>query len=213
MIDEPDCLKLLGEHRRGEAFDVAGHRFVDFVSHGTVLEDCTVRIRGSARGIVFHGATLERCRIESRRRFVGFSWHDVILDRCVFTGQFLSCDFGPRPDVYPDHPAGRVLDCDFSQAQLHSCRFFNSDMRRIVWPKWPCFTVLDPEQNAKDWLSIPFPDSYRTVEQALIAEAVADFQVKGVIAACEHAGEMAKKHKVTPEEIHALIAGKSYIVH
>lgn len=209
---EADNLKLLGEHRRGEVFDVGGHRFVDFVSHGTILEECTLRISGSSSGVVFHGGIFRRCLIQTRRRFQNFSWHDVVLDRCVFKGWFVGCDFGPRPDAYPEHPRGEVSYCDFQQARLHQCRFFRSDPARIKLPPWPCFTVREPEQNAADWRAIPFPESYRQVEQALIAEAIPEYRVAGVSAACEHAGEIAKRHNISVDEIKTLVSGKSYII-
>jgi hypothetical protein len=212
MNAEPESIKLLGQHRRGEQFEVGGHRFVDFLSHGTVLEDCTVTIRSSSRGVVFHGATLRRCLIQAKRRFMNFSWHDVLLEECVFKGWFVGCDFGPRPDAYVDHPHGIVSGCDFSQAHVHTCRFFRSEMARLKLPKWPSFTILEPEKNAADWLSIPFPESYRQVEQKLIAEAVPEYRVEGVVAACEHAGEIAKKHRVSIEEIKALVSGRLYIL-
>jgi hypothetical protein len=212
MDTEPDCIKLLGQHRRGESFEVGGHRFVDFLSHGTVLEDCELTIRGSSRGVVFHGATLRRCQIHAKRRFSNFSWHDVVLEECAFQGWFVGCDFGPRPDTYPDHPQGAVVANDFSLAQLHACRFFRTKMSHLKMPTWPCFTVLEPEHNAADWLSIPFPDSYRRVEQQLIAEIVAEYRVEGVVAACEHAGEIAKKHAIAIDEIKELVSGRSYIL-
>jgi hypothetical protein len=212
MDVEPDCIKMFGEHRRGESIEVGGHRFVDYVSHGTVLEDCTLTVRGSLRGVVFHGATFRRCLMLPQRRFASFSWHDVVLDHCVFKGWIYGCDFGPRPDAYPTHPQGAVDDCDFSQARLHLCRFFRTDMARLKLPAWPCFTVLEPERNAADWLAIPFPDSYRRVYQLLIAEAVPDLRVHGVVACTEHAGEIAKKHGISVEAVKALVGGRSYIV-
>lgn len=212
MEPEPDCIKLLGEHRRGEAFEVGGRQFVDFLSHGTVLEDCTITSRASSRGVVFHGAVLRRCLIQAKKRFTNFSWHDVILEECQWKGWFVGNDFGPRPDAYPAGPAGTVSACDFSGAQLHMCRFFRAEMAAQRLPQWPCFTVLEPEANAADWLSIPFPASYGRVEQMLIAEAVPDFRVQGVVAATQHAGEIAKKHSITMEQVKSLVSGKSYIV-
>ena len=212
MNAEPECIKLIGQHRQHDAFEVGSHRFVDFLSHGTVLEECTLTIRGLSRGVVFHGATLRRCLIDAKRRFMNFSWHDVVLEECSFKGRFVGCDFGPRPDAYAAPPHGAVSACDFSQAQLHLCRFFRSEMARQMLPRWPCFTILEPETNAADWLAIPFPESYRRIEQRLIAEAVPEFRVNGVVGACEHAGEIAKKHDVSVDEIKALISGRSYIV-
>lgn len=207
-----DPIKLLGEHRRGEAFEVGRHRFVDFLSHGTVLEDCTVTLAGSARGVVFHGATLRRCTIRARRPFANFSWHDVVLDRCAFAGRFVGCDFGPRPDAYPAHPRGGVAGCDFQGAQLHECRVFRTDVGQLRLPRWPCFAVLEPERNAADWLSIPFPESFGRVEQPLIAEAVPAYRVAGVSAACQDAGEIARRHAIPVAEIRRLLDGRPYIL-
>src|SRR4051812_25619481 len=204
-------VKLLGEHRRGEAFEVGGYQLVDFLSHGTVLEDCTVTIAGSARGVVFHGATLQRCTVRAERPFANLSWHDVVLDRCTFVGRFVGCDFGPRPDAYPDHPRGGVAGCDFGAARLHKCRVFRSGVGSLRLPRWPCFAVLEPERNAADWLSIPFPESFRRVEQPLIAEAAPEYRVAGMSAACQDAGEIAKRHAIPVEEIRRLLDGRPYI--
>ena len=82
MNAEPDCIKLLGEHRRRETFEVGGHRFVDFLSHGTVLEDCTLTIRGSSRGVVFHGYS-PQLRDSSEAAF-----HELLLARCAVAGVY-----------------------------------------------------------------------------------------------------------------------------
>jgi hypothetical protein len=212
MNAKSDGIRLLGEHRRGETFEVGGHTYVDFLSHGTVLEDCTLISRASSRGVVFHGSVLRRCLIQTKRRFTNFSWHDVVLEGCTFKGWFIGNDFGPRPEAYPDQPQGAASACDFSQSHLHMCRFFRSEMELQKLPKWPCFTVLEPEQNATDWLSIGFPEGFRRVEQQLIAEAVPEFRVEGVVAASQHAGEIAKRHGITLDEIRTLVSGKSYIM-
>ena len=81
-------------------------------------------------------------------------------------------------------------------------------------PAWPSFTILEPEKNAADWLAIPFPESFRHVEQATLVEAVPpEYRVDGVAAACVSAAVIAKKHKISVAEIKNLIAGKPYIVH
>jgi hypothetical protein len=160
-------LKLLGEHRRGETFVVACHELVDFLSHGTLLEDCRIEIRGSARGIVLHGATLLHSTIHTTRELRNFRWHDVVLDHCTFQGRFPGNDFGRRADAYPDPPFGSVVGCDFSRARLHLCRFFSCDLAGMDLPPWPCVTLENLGARRDEWLALPLPSALRIAQETL----------------------------------------------
>jgi hypothetical protein len=206
MIADQGHIKLLGERRSGESLVVACHEYVDFVSHGTTLVDCTVEIRGSSRGIVFHGATLEQCVVHAKKEMTNYRWHDVKLTRCKFRGRYLGCDFGSRPDIYPDHPIGSAVDCDFSSAKLHLCRFFNCEMSRIQLPAWPCITILEPEKNCADWLAIKMPQELRITQQTVGETA------KGEVAFVVDAEKWCRKCGVPVDAVRELVSAKSYVV-
>jgi hypothetical protein len=67
-----------------------------------------------------------------------------LLEGCRFKGSFSGNDFGFRANLFDREKAGGVEDCDFSEAGLNGCRFFNCDMSTIRLPLWPCFSFMDP---------------------------------------------------------------------
>jgi hypothetical protein len=87
------------------------------------------------------------------------------ITECRFIGQFEEIDFGNWPVGNISRAEGSLVNCDFAGSKLDSCRFFACNMRQMVLPVWPCFTVLHPRQtyrqiaariavweNAPDWL-------------------------------------------------------------
>jgi hypothetical protein len=211
MTDPPVNVKILGERRESCTIDVARSKFVDFLSHGTNLNHCRVNIHGSARGIVFHGATLQDCEIVAKRRFTGYDWGDVVLRRCRFVGVFDNCRFGPRYTVNRDGPHGVIEDCDFSSAKLGWCEFYNCDVSGITIPTWPTFVIDAPPANSEEWMSIPFPASYASIEQTMIAGLSPEIDQTGLVAVTQNADAIAKRHSITTEEIRALISGHRFI--
>lgn len=206
MLEDQGHVKLLGQHRRGETLVVACHDVVDYLSHGTVLEDCTIDVRGAARGIIFHEAALRRCAVHARRPFKNYSWHSVRLEGCTFRGNYVGCDFGPRPDAYPRHKLGAVSGCDFEATNLHQCRFFNVRMQDIRLPRWPCFTVLEPAANAGDWQQIPLPPGLGIIQRSV------NRSLPGEVARVYSADELERTGEATADALRPLLAGKPYIV-
>src|SRR5581483_595762 len=92
-------------------------------------------------------------------------------ERCKFLGTYWSCQFGQlqSPFEYESekldgfrvwtNPWGRYLvkECDFSQARMHYCAFENCDVSTMKFPRWPCFTILDPARNRDDFAEIDLP--------------------------------------------------------
>ncbi|EPX62305.1 hypothetical protein D187_008492 [Cystobacter fuscus DSM 2262] len=83
-----------------------------------------------------------------RRLLKGVAWAPMKLKGCRFKGSFSGNDFGFRADLFDREKAGGVEDCDFSEARLNGCRFFNCDISTIRLPLWPCFSFMNPLGHA-----------------------------------------------------------------
>jgi hypothetical protein len=203
--DQP--LKILGESRRGETIDVArSGEWVDFVSHGSVLEDCRIVIHGSARSFVFAGATFRRCTIVAKRRLSNVRWTDVILDRCVLRGTCIGNEWGARPEAHMSEWRGGLAECDLRGAKLHLCEFYRCDLRSVALPRWPFFTILDPSENASDWLALPFTGRARIMAEVVVAAR------PGHVGSTLDGTILARDAGLSIEALRDLLAGRPYIV-
>jgi hypothetical protein len=93
-----------------------------------------------------------------------------------------------------------IEDCDFSEARLDACRFHGDDPRTLRFPKWPCFTFLDPIGRAPELRRGKWPGRFGRV-------VVDDLhnQPPSTVALTKYAPAVAKKLETTPEELRAVI--------
>jgi hypothetical protein len=73
------------------------------------------------------------------------------------------CDFGHWPDYSEGARHGSIEDCDFTEARLDGCRIMGCDPSTIRFPKWPCFTILDPVRRARELSSLQWPGGFRPI--------------------------------------------------
>lgn len=125
------------------------------------LERCHLKLHGSSPSI--HDSRLIDCTIEctrkmTDRRLPKFFGSDYL--RCKFIGQFDGVDFGRDPRPCPVTGAwdefGDFIECDFSDATLDACRFFNVDITRQKFASWPQFVIpyvnkLQASKLEKEW--------------------------------------------------------------
>jgi hypothetical protein len=106
------------------------------------LRNCTVIFRIPSRGLGLVDTRFVNCRIVAKRALSGIHWPNVALENCTFAGTFNDCSFGHVPHVFAK--MGKLVGGDFSQAVLNGVTFRGTDASQIVFPSWPCFTLLDP---------------------------------------------------------------------
>jgi hypothetical protein len=124
------------------------------------------------------------------------------LKGCQFKGRLTGCDFGHWPEYssLPWYQHGSIEDCDFTEARLDACRIMGCDPATIRFPRWPCFTFLDPIRRAPELRSVTWPDLFgRVVVKHLHTEP------PSTVATTYHAPTIAKQLETTPEELKAVI--------
>lgn len=172
-----------------------------------LLRSCTIVLQVPARRLLLNGLRLMDCSLEVKRELKDLAWYEAHLKGCRLTGRFFGCDFGHLPDpVLPHRNGGGIEDCDFTAAQLHACRFVGCDPNTLRFPRWPCFTLLEPFRRRQEFASIPWPREIRTWF------TTADTDPETTAAITFSATELAKEAGVSEEQIKALLEGHSGVI-
>ncbi|WNG60746.1 hypothetical protein F0U59_43100 [Archangium gephyra] len=163
------------------------------------VRDSTVIISAAGRSLVPMSGQFINCTIQAKGQLTGLPWAPMKLTGCQFKGRFTGNDFGFREDVDERWKAGGVEDCDFTEAQLNGCRFFNCDMTTIRLPRWPCFTFLNARRHAAELARCEWPGSFDSVIRTVCDPP------QGTVASVWHAPTIAKKSETTVEELRAAL--------
>ncbi|WP_434391410.1 hypothetical protein [Melittangium boletus] len=164
------------------------------------LRDCTLVISAARRSLSLVSGQFINCGIQAKSQLKTMPWAPIKLKGCRFTGCFTGNDFGFREDVDDRWRAGGIEDCDFSEAELHGCAFYNCDMSTIRLPRWPCFTVLDPLGHAAQLRQHAWPGRVGRVTIEVVCESTKD-----TVAVTWHAPSLAKNMDTTVEELRAAL--------
>ncbi len=170
---------------------------VYFLGPDLTLKNCTLVLRASARNLVIPHARFIGCNFEVKKELKNLWWEHAILEGCRFTGRLSGNDFGAWPDSrWPGH----IRDCDFSSAWLDGCRFLACDTSTLRFPSWPCFTLLNPIQRARELSAAPWPGDIGPI-------AMSDFDQDPptTMAITYSAPALAKRYGTTPEAIKATL--------
>jgi hypothetical protein len=182
-----------------------------YLSSNLVLRHCTLVLKVSARNLIINGARFIDCAFEVRQELTNHqAWIKASIEGCRFKGRFSGCDFGHWPE-YGSEPAyelGSIKDCDFTEARLDGCRFMGCDPRTIQFPRWPCFTILEPIRRASELSRVQWPP--------LFGELVIDKlhnQPPSTAALALFAPAEARRFETTEEELRAIIEKFDFIVY
>jgi hypothetical protein len=180
-----------------------------FLGSNLTLRNCTVVLKVSARNLFLTGARFIDCVFEVKQELKNHqAWVKASLKGCRFKGPLSGCDFGHWPGYARGWEHGAIEDCDFTEARLNACRFMGCDPATIRFPRWPCFTILDPIARAPELRSVKWPDLFgRVVVQELHNEP------PPTVAVSYHAPTVARQLETTPEELRAVIEKLDCIVY
>ncbi|PTL84111.1 pentapeptide repeat-containing protein [Vitiosangium sp. GDMCC 1.1324] len=196
------------ENERLELMDKEAHYFL---GPSLTLKNCTLVLKVSARRLFFDGARFINCTFEVKQELKNHQqWLAASLKGCRFKGRLSGCDFGHWPEYMslPGFQHGSIEDCDFTEARLNGCRFHGCDTRTLQFPKWPCFTILDPIGRSRELNSVEWPDLFgRVVIEKLHKHP------RSTVALTEHAPSIAKELDTTPEALKAVIERFDCIVY
>ncbi|WNG21108.1 pentapeptide repeat-containing protein [Cystobacter fuscus] len=188
------------ENERFELTDKNSHYFL---GPNLTLRHCTVILKVPAGRLFINQAHFINCTFEVKQELKNHQqWIRASLEGCRFKGRLTGCDFGHWPEYgdEPEYQHGSIEDCDFTEAQLDGCRFMGCDPSTLRFPKWPCFTILDPIRRA--------PELRRATWPGLVGDVVVEKlhkQPPRTMALTKHAPTLAKQLETTPEELKAVI--------
>jgi hypothetical protein len=168
------------------------------------LKNCELRLRTNARALTVNKAVIEACHINAVQKLSEFRWYYSMIKECRFTGKFSGCDFGHWPDDDPS--TGGIDSCDFSNSMLDGCRFLDCDASTLRFPKWPCFTILDPVSNLEKMSAAPWP-----ARAGIILETFPDFP-SSTAAVSYAAPEIIKMLGSSLEELRAVLEQFDHVI-
>lgn len=112
---------------------------------------------------------------------------------CRFYGVFSGIDFGHKDDVEFREDFGTIEGCDFTDATLEGCRFFNVDMSTLHLPAWPHAVLLEPHRRSADVGRFDWP--------GLLGKYMEIKEPESVKAVVMHVPSLARLVQCTEEEI------------
>jgi len=188
-----------------ERLELTDKNSLYYLSTGLTLRHCTVVLKVPASRLVIKQATFIDCTFEVKQELKNHQcWVSASLKGCRFKGHFSGCDFGHWPeygsDSAPWYQHGSIEDCDFTEARLQGCRIMGCDPATLRFPKWPCFTILDPIGRSRELNSVQWPGTFGSVTVEGLST-----QPPSTTAVTLYAPAMAKRHDTTPEELRAVI--------
>jgi uncharacterized protein YjbI with pentapeptide repeats len=181
-----------------------------FLGPNLTLEKCHLVLKVSARNLLIRrGTRFIDCHFEVKQELKNHQdWVFASLENCRFQGRFSGCDFGSWPGYAEGSEFGSITDCDFTQAQLNGCRFMGCDPRTLQLPRWPCFTILHPLQNASALRGVQWPGLFGGV----VVEDL-PHEPPSTVATTFHAPTVARRLETTPEALQAVLETFDFILH
>jgi hypothetical protein len=129
-----------------------------FLGPNLTLRNCTLVLKVAARNLLIRPVRFINCAFEVKQELKNHQdWIRASLEGCRFKGRLSGCDFGHWPDYGEGWDNGSIKDCDFTDARLDGCRFHGCDTRTLRFPRWPCFTILEPIRHAPELLRVKWP--------------------------------------------------------
>ncbi|WP_434390102.1 hypothetical protein [Melittangium boletus] len=179
----------------GDRLELTDKTAIYWLGPNVTLRGCTLILGVSARWLHLVSGKLINCTLQAKGELKTLPWTSMELKGCSFKGRFSGNDFGLRVDGDDTRTHGGIEDCDFSEARLNGCRFFNCDMRTLHLPRWPCFTFMDPIGRAEELARREWPG-----QVGLLVEGLAK-NPEGTVAETWHAPTMAEKMDTTVEAL------------
>ncbi|WP_257457678.1 hypothetical protein [Archangium lipolyticum] len=194
-------VRLEDKEIENERLELTDKNSLYFLGPNLSLRNCTVILKVSARNLIIVGARFIDSTFEVKQELKNHQqWVKASLKGCRFKGRLTGCDFGHWPDYGTGWEHGAIEDCDFTEARLDGCRIMGSDPATIRFPRWPCFTILDPIGRAPELRSVKWPGRFGRIVIEDLHKQPAPTKALTLSATVE-----AKHFETTPEEFRAVV--------
>ena len=168
---------------------------VNILGPDVVLRNCVIKSRAAAKNISLLNVVLIGCKFVAQSIIRNLNFCSATFQDCEFSGRFVGCSFGCWPEYFTIPVIGSMEGGDFSGAELDSCRFVDCEPSGIVFPRWPCFTIVDPCLHADEIMGIDWPDDVRFLMEAFATSPSKTTAVSG------YAPSIIKKYGGTETDI------------
>jgi hypothetical protein len=175
------------------------------------LRNCTLMLKVSARRLSFKQPRFIDCTFEVKQELKNHQgWLAASLKGCRFKGRLTGCDFGHWPEYMslPWYQHGSIEDCDFTEAILDGCRFHGCDPQTLRFPRWPCFTILEPISRSRELNSVQWPGNFTPIHVEGRYRDPSSTRAVTLLASA-----LAKRYETTPEAFKAAIEKFDCIVY
>jgi len=196
------------ENERFEVVDKSAHYFL---GPNLTLRNCTIILKVPASRLFINQARFIDCTFEVKQELKNHQqWIRASLKGCRFKGRLSGCDFGHWPEYgsEPELQHGSIEDCDFTEARLDGCRIMGCDPSTLRFPKWPCFTILDPIGRAEELRAVQWPGRFGRV----IIEELHN-RPSATRAVTYFAPAVAQRFDTAPEELRTVVEKFDFIVY
>lgn len=119
------------------------------IGPGAVLNECLVVSRATEKYLRIVNSTMSGGMFFTKVRLMNHRWHRIKLYGVTFKGKFVGNDFGRLGGVYDN--LGDIRDCNFVDASVHLCRFFQCDLSTMSFA--PNHVVIQHTRSAQDELT------------------------------------------------------------
>ena len=196
---------------QGERLELTDKNARYILGPNLTLRHCTLVTRGTGRNLSLHPTRFIDCTFEVKQQLTNFQqWIRLSLKGCRFKGRFSGNDFGHWPEYgdEPENQFGAMEDCDFSEARLDACRFMGCDPLTLRFPKWPCFTFLEPIRHAPELCRAEWPERFCDIIVKTLHKGP-----QRIVAETHDAIAAARRYKTTPEALKSVIEQFDCIVY
>jgi hypothetical protein len=191
------------QERENERLELTDKGSMYFLGRNLTLKNCTLVLKAAARNLFIRDVRFINCTFEVKQELKNHQdWIRASLKGCRFKGRLTGCDFGYWPEYGsdPEYQLGSIENCDFTETRLDACRFHGGDPATLRFPKWPCFTILNPIGRAAELRGVQWPGRFGRV-------IVEDLHTHppSTVALTFFAPAEAKRLDTTEEELRAVI--------
>ncbi|HEX5751368.1 MAG TPA: hypothetical protein VFZ09_34405 [Archangium sp.] len=181
-----------------------------FLGSNVTFRNCTLVLKVSGGNLIFDQDTrFIDCTFEVKQELKNHQqWVFASLKGCRFKGRLSGCDFGHWPGYSERAGHGGIEDCDFSEARMDGCRIMGCDPATLRFPKWPCFTILDPIARAPALRGVKWPGVHGDILPDTLLK-----NPPATRALTYYAPASARLLETTPEELRAVIEKFDCIVY
>lgn len=194
--------RLHGVNITGEHVIWNDRKNIYYVGPDSTFRDSRIDIAVSARGLIMNHTRFINCTIHVKRQLNNFPFCSMYFENCQLKGRFSGCDFG-RNDGHINlssyNPDAGIVNCDLTAAKLDGCRFINCDLSTLKLPRWPCFTICDPDRVYEQASALPWPG----LTSSILGEPGED--PPGTVAVTWDARKLSREDDVSEDELRAVI--------